>query len=64
MPSNLSFAPNRFDLMISQNVFHHIPNWPQAVEEIVRVLRPGGQLFWLDLAFLSRLHQKDFPAFC
>lgn len=49
--AHLSFAHNSFDLVISQNVFHHIPDWPQAVKEIVRVLRPGGHLFWLDLVF-------------
>lgn len=47
--ANLSFKDNSFDLVISQNVFHHIPNWPGAVAEINRVLRPGGYLIWHDL---------------
>jgi ubiquinone/menaquinone biosynthesis C-methylase UbiE len=49
--SNLSFDLVRFDLVLSQNVFHHIPAWETAVKEIVRVLRPGGYFIWLDLAF-------------
>ena len=49
--SNLSFDFVSFDLVLSQNVFHHIPAWETAVQELVRVLRPGGYLIWLDLAF-------------
>ncbi|MCP5116312.1 MAG: class I SAM-dependent methyltransferase [bacterium] len=49
--SRLSFARNSFDLVVSQNVFHHLPNWPVAIQEIARVLRPGGHLIWYDLAF-------------
>jgi SAM-dependent methyltransferase len=47
--TNLSFEDNRFNLVISQNVFHHIPDWPKAVAEIGRVLKPDGYLIWLDL---------------
>jgi ubiquinone/menaquinone biosynthesis C-methylase UbiE len=46
----LRFAAEAFDLVVSQNVFHHIPAWSDAVVEIERVLRPGGHLLWLDLA--------------
>ena len=49
--SNLNFEFISFDLVLSQNVFHHIPAWETAVQEVVRVLRPGGYLIWLDLAF-------------
>jgi len=44
----MSFPDNRFDLVISQNVFHHVPNWPQVVREVRRVLRPNGYFIWLD----------------
>ncbi|UCF66931.1 MAG: class I SAM-dependent methyltransferase [Acidobacteriota bacterium] len=47
----LSFADESFDLVVSQNVFHHIPDWSRAVAEIRRVLRPHGHLIWLDLTF-------------
>jgi ubiquinone/menaquinone biosynthesis C-methylase UbiE len=49
--SNLNFEVVNFDLVLSQNVFHHIPAWETAMQEVVRVLRPGGYLIWLDLAF-------------
>ena len=55
--SNLNFELLSFDLVLSQNVFHHIPNWEKAVREIVRVLRPGGYLIWLDFAY-SKLVKK------
>ena len=51
----LSFEDNCFDLVISQNVFHHIPNWQDAIAEIRRVLRPGGYLIWHDIVFAGLL---------
>ena len=48
---HLSFQDARFDLVVSQNVFHHLMKWQAAVSEVARVLRPGGFLLWLDLAF-------------
>lgn len=49
--SNLSFRNEKFDMVVSQNVFHHIPQWDKAIYEISRVLKINGYLFWLDLAF-------------
>ncbi len=49
--SNLSFDNEKFDMVVSQNVFHHIPNWEKAIYEISRVLKINGFLFWLDFAF-------------
>jgi ubiquinone/menaquinone biosynthesis C-methylase UbiE len=49
--SNLSFTDSSFDLVISQNVFHHIPDWKRAVREVRRVLRPEGYFIWYDLVF-------------
>jgi cyclopropane fatty-acyl-phospholipid synthase-like methyltransferase len=49
--ANLSFKDGSFDLVLSQNVFHHIPNWSDAVGEIQRVLRPAGCLIWHDIVF-------------
>lgn len=49
--SQLSFEDCSIDLVISQNVFHHLPNWENAVKEIARVLCLGGYFTWLDLTF-------------
>ena len=49
--SNLSFKNATFDMVVSQNVFHHIPQWEKAISEICRVLKEKGLLFWADLAF-------------
>ncbi len=46
----LSFSDAKFDLVIAQNVFHHIPSWREVVTELARVLRPGGALIWYDIA--------------
>ncbi len=41
---NLPFPSNTFDLGYSWGVLHHTPNTEQAVAELVRVVRPGGEI--------------------
>jgi molybdenum cofactor biosynthesis enzyme MoaA len=40
----LSFLNDSFDFVISNDVFEHIENPARAMEELGRVLRPGGEL--------------------
>jgi ubiquinone/menaquinone biosynthesis C-methylase UbiE len=40
---SLVFPDNTFDLVYSNGVLHHTPNTRQVVEEIHRVLKPGGR---------------------
>ena len=47
--ASLSFNDNSFDLVISQYLFHHIPEWRKAIGEVARVLRSGGYFIWHDL---------------
>lgn len=47
----LPFADSEFDLVLSMMVMHHIKNWPEALDEIVRVLRPGGYFLFHDLTY-------------
>lgn len=42
--TQLSFAEKSFDLVVTQDVFEHIPNYHQAFRECARVLDDGGML--------------------
>jgi ubiquinone/menaquinone biosynthesis C-methylase UbiE len=43
-------APNaEFAAVFDFGIVHHVPNWRDAVSEIARVLRPGGQFFFLEV---------------
>lgn len=44
----LPYQDDRFDVVFSNGVLHHTVNWRAGVNEVVRVLRPGG-LGWLYL---------------
>jgi SAM-dependent methyltransferase len=38
----IPFAEKTFDFIVCQEVIEHVPNQPHLVEEIFRLLRPGG----------------------
>jgi ubiquinone/menaquinone biosynthesis C-methylase UbiE len=40
---NLAFADDSFDLVYSHGVLHHTPETGKAIQEVHRVLRPGGR---------------------
>ena len=42
-------ADASFDVVVDYGILHHIPNWPQALKEIARVLQPGGIFYFEDL---------------
>ncbi|MBW2453726.1 MAG: class I SAM-dependent methyltransferase [Deltaproteobacteria bacterium] len=35
-----------FDAVFDFGIIHHVPDWPAAVAEVQRVLRPGGRFFF------------------
>lgn len=47
---DLALAGDRFDVVISNSLVHHLPQPEVALGELLRVLRPGGLLFVRDLA--------------
>jgi SAM-dependent methyltransferase len=46
--AQLPFGDDRFDFVLSFAMLHHVGDWPGAVSESLRVLRPGGRLVGYD----------------
>jgi SAM-dependent methyltransferase len=47
----LPFDDQAFDIVATNKVMHHIPNWLDALNEIHRLLTPRGYLIYSDLVF-------------
>lgn len=45
----LPFLDSSFSLVLSRLAFHHFPQWAPPFAEMVRILRPGGQLVLIDM---------------
>ncbi len=52
---SLPFLDNSFDLVQSQAVLEHVPDPQRAVDEIIRIIKPGG-LAYFEVAFMQPLH--------
>jgi SAM-dependent methyltransferase len=57
----LPFEPESFDCVCSMGVLHHTPDTHQAVDEIFRVLKPGGRLITMVYHRNSVLYRFKFP---
>ncbi|MCB9076718.1 MAG: class I SAM-dependent methyltransferase [Anaerolineaceae bacterium] len=55
--TRLPFDDGEFDIVYTNKVTHHIPNWLEAVAEMTRVVKPGGYLIYADLIVPSWLAQ-------
>lgn len=55
----LPFADGRFDVVTSSLMLHHLNSADQetAVQQMVRVLKPGGKLVIVEVAFAARLQK-------
>ncbi len=38
-----------YDAVFDFGIIHHIPDWPEAVAEVARVLRPDGRFYFLEV---------------
>jgi SAM-dependent methyltransferase len=52
---NLTMADASLDLVVSLDVFEHLNRPDRAMQEIVRVLRPGGAHVWTAPTYAGRL---------
>ena len=59
--TKLSFEDSSIDLVLLQNLFHHVPKWKDGIKEITRVFRSGGYLIWLDLTFPGIIKNVFLP---
>lgn len=51
--TDLPFGDARFDAVLAVDFFHLVSEWRRAVEEAVRVLRPGGRIVLSTFAVLD-----------
>ncbi len=58
----LPYAPDSFDFVTSFLMLHHVIEWRRGLDEVARVLRPGGTLVGYDLtstALARAIHIVD-----
>jgi arsenite methyltransferase len=51
--TNMPFADSTYDLVVSSWAIHNIPSKEgrrKAIDEVVRVLRPGGRVAFMDIS--------------
>jgi ubiquinone/menaquinone biosynthesis C-methylase UbiE len=53
--TQLPFASGAFDIVSTNKTMHHVPEWRLAVDEIKRVVVPGGYVVFADLNVPSAL---------
>jgi ubiquinone/menaquinone biosynthesis C-methylase UbiE len=49
--TQLPFEDGQFDIVFTNKVTHHIPDWENALAEMIRVLKPKGYLIYADLIY-------------
>ncbi|MGV9797182.1 class I SAM-dependent methyltransferase [Mycobacterium sp. NPDC003449] len=64
--TDLPFADDSFDSVLSCLMLHHIVDWEPAIAEVARVLRPGGVFTGYDLVrspLATAIHRLDRSPF-
>jgi ubiquinone/menaquinone biosynthesis C-methylase UbiE len=56
--SQLPFAPDSFDVVLTVHMLHTVSNWRTFLDEIERVLKPGG--FYLNAQWLTPPARREF----
>jgi len=56
----LPFEDNTFDCVCSMGVLHHVPDTQKAIDEIKRVLKPGGRLIVMFYHRYSAKYQWNY----
>lgn len=46
--SNLGFPDNVFDMVIGTAVLHHVIKYPNVLEELHRIMKPGAKGYFLE----------------
>ncbi|PIG94276.1 class I SAM-dependent methyltransferase [Gloeocapsopsis sp. IPPAS B-1203] len=59
--SQLSFPDNSFDVVLTVHMLHGIGNWKAFLDDITRVLKPGG--FYLNCQWITPPARKEFEAY-
>ena len=59
---SLPFGDGTVDLILSQAVLEHVTNPDLAVQEMRRILKPGGVLY-VEIAFMQPLHMDPWHYF-
>ncbi len=57
--THLPFEAGEFDVVFTNKVTHHIPNWREALAEMMRVIKPGGYFIYNDLVLPLPLAKLD-----
>ena len=59
--SKLDFPENSFDFVTGEDSIHHLIKYPMAMENMFRVLKPGGKaVFWEPFAFNPVINAMRF----
>ena len=58
---SIPFEDNTFDAVIANHMLYHVPDRPKAIEELKRVLKPGGRLI---ATTVGENHMREMMDWC